>query len=253
MNVTKAISQNKAKLNIDAKANTVLATGPNPDKDTYTVTFTTKLANITGLRLEVLPDDSLPAKGPGRAGNGNLVLHEFTVKAAPSDKPMDAKPVALHKAVATFSQETFPVGNAIDGNPATGWALMPQLGRAHSAVFETKEAIKNEKGTTFTITFSMQHGGQHTIGKFRVSATSDKEPRLADGVAENVRKLLEVPASQRTDAQKAELRNVHRTRDAEYLRLAGTLAQKPPADKRVTGAQDLAWALINTPDFLFNH
>ena len=132
--------------------NTILVNGPNPDKDTYTVTFTTKLTNITGLRLEVLSDPSLPAKGPGRADNGNIVLHEFKVRAAPTDKPMDVKPVPLHKAVATFSQDGFPIANAIDGNPATGWALVPQFGKTHSALFEVKEPVKNEKGTTFTIT-----------------------------------------------------------------------------------------------------
>src|SRR5438477_11872464 len=105
----------------------------NPDKDTYTVTVTTKLTNVTALRLEVLPDDSLPAKGPGRAQNGNFVLNEFTVKAAPTDKPMESKGVALHKAVADFSQEGWAVGGAIDNNPATGWAVLPQFGKAHLA------------------------------------------------------------------------------------------------------------------------
>jgi hypothetical protein len=251
--VTKAVSQGKAKMNINAKDNVVLVNGPNPDKDTYTVTVTTKLTNVTALRLEVLADDSLPAKGPGRAQNGNFVLNEFTVKAAPTDKPMDSKGVTLHKAVADFSQEGWAVAGAIDNNPGTGWAVLPQFGKAHSALFEVKDAVKNEKGTTFTITFSMQFGQQHTIGKFRLSATSDKEPRLADGVPENLRKLLAIPAEQRTDSQKAELRNMHRSKDAEHVRLAATVALPPPTDKRVTGAQDLAWALINTPDFLFNH
>jgi len=253
MSVTKAVSQGKAKMNINAKDNSVLVNGTNPDKDTYTVTVTTKLTNVTALRLEVLPDDSLPTKGPGRAQNGNFVLNEFSVKAAATDKPMESKAVTLHKAVADFSQEGWAIAGAIDNNPATGWAVLPQFGKAHSALFEVKDAVKNEKGTTFTLTFSMQFGQQHTIGKFRLSATSDKEPRLADGVPENLRKLLALPAEQRNDAQKAELRNSHRSKDPEYGRLAGTVALPPPTDKRVTGAQDLAWALINTPDFLFNH
>ena len=41
--------------------------------------------------------------------------------------------------------------------------------------------------------------------------------------------------------------------DAEYQRLAAEAAKVPPADARVLGAQDLVWALINSPAFLFNH
>jgi hypothetical protein len=253
MTVTKATAQSKAKLNFNAKDNIVLVNGPNPPKDVYTVTFTSKLRNITAIRLEVLPDASLPAKGPGRADNGNFVLSELTVTAAPTDKPMQSKVVALHKAVATFEQEGLPIGNVIDNNPATGWAILPRAGQPTSALFEVKEVIKNEKGMTFTIKLSQQFGTKHTIGKFRMSATSDKEPKLADGVPANIRNLLAIAPEKRTDAQKTELRNYHRSRDAEFQRLAALIAIPPPKDKRVTGAQDLAWALINTPDFLFNH
>src|SRR5262249_42315761 len=45
----------------------VLATGKNPTPAKYTVTAPTKLTGITAFRLEVLPDPSLPAQGPGRA------------------------------------------------------------------------------------------------------------------------------------------------------------------------------------------
>ncbi len=41
--------------------------------------------------------------------------------------------------------------------------------------------------------------------------------------------------------------------DKEYQRLAAEAAKVPPADARVLGAQDLVWALINSPAFLFNH
>ena len=48
-----------------------------------TITVETDLTGITGLRLETLPDPRLPNKGPGRATDGNFVLNEFEVTAAP--------------------------------------------------------------------------------------------------------------------------------------------------------------------------
>lgn len=60
----------------------VLATGDTKGAmETYTISITTNLVGITGFRLEVLGDPSLPTDGPGRASNGNFVLREFTVDA----------------------------------------------------------------------------------------------------------------------------------------------------------------------------
>jgi hypothetical protein len=72
-------------------------------------------------------------------------------------------------------------------------------------------------------------------------------------VPADLAKLLDTPVDQRTTAQKSDLRNRYLAQDAEYQRLAREAAKVPPADPRVLGAQDLAWALINTPAFLFNH
>jgi len=63
----------------------IVVSGINPDKDTYNITVETNLRGITGLRVEALPDDSLADNGPGRAANGNFVLSEFDVEAAPLD------------------------------------------------------------------------------------------------------------------------------------------------------------------------
>ncbi len=60
----------------------ILASGTNPPTDTYTLSFNDIPAGVTAIRLEVLPDDSLPRKGPGRAGNGNFVLSEFRAELA---------------------------------------------------------------------------------------------------------------------------------------------------------------------------
>ncbi|MBM3965882.1 MAG: DUF1549 domain-containing protein, partial [Planctomycetes bacterium] len=62
----------------------ILASGKNPATDTYLLTFRELPKGITAFRLEVLPDDSFPRKGPGRAGNGNFVLSEFVVQLRPA-------------------------------------------------------------------------------------------------------------------------------------------------------------------------
>lgn len=63
----------------------ILASGPNPATSVYTVTASTSLIGITGFRLEVLEDPSLPFGGPGRQPqNGNFVLTEFQIDAVPA-------------------------------------------------------------------------------------------------------------------------------------------------------------------------
>jgi hypothetical protein len=59
---------------------TIVATKDSRDgTDVYRITVKTDLARITAFRLEVLADEKLPAKGPGRASNGNFVLNEVRI------------------------------------------------------------------------------------------------------------------------------------------------------------------------------
>src|SRR5204862_106705 len=100
----------------------VLAGGKNPSPEVYTVTATTKATGITGLRLEVLPDDSLPAKGPGRSPtNGNFVLNEFKVTVAPENDPKAAKAVVFKRALAEFGP---PPDKRLLGAQDVAWALI---------------------------------------------------------------------------------------------------------------------------------
>lgn len=183
----------------------ILSEGKRPEKDTYTIVAHSDLPGITGIRLEVLTDDRLPHKGPGRQDNGNLHLNEFTVTAAPRDQPAAAGPVALRSAQADFNQEGWTVAHAIDGNPGTAWGIYPQVGKPHRAVFRFKEPLRRNGGATLTIRLQQTHGGGHLIGRLRLSVTAAPEPGAADTLPASVTAILSVAPAERTPRQRAEL------------------------------------------------
>ncbi len=78
-----AVSENGTVLTIGSDK-TILASGDTPSAETYTVAAVTKVTGITGFRLEVLEDASLPSNGPGRCDEGNFCLTGFSVSATPS-------------------------------------------------------------------------------------------------------------------------------------------------------------------------
>jgi len=230
----------------------VFVAGGREQIDVYTLTFDIQQAQpLTGLRLEALADDKLPARGPGRADNGNIVLHELSV--AYSDKKSD-KPVSLKlkDALATFSQAGFEVARAIDGKVDTGWALAPEIGKNHTAIFSFEKPVVVAAGATLTVKLDQRYGTGHTLGKFRLGFTADAKVKLGGGTAADVLAIIDTPTPKRTAAQQEKLQAMYLATDAEYRRLQQAVPVAPPTDPRAVGAQDLAWALMNSPAFLFN-
>jgi mono/diheme cytochrome c family protein len=193
----------------------ILASGKSSAAETYTIAADTPLAAITAIRLEVLADPSLPAQGPGRAGNGNFVLSECRLTAAPASDPLgEAKPVALAGATADHSQGGQAVAAAVDNNPATGWAILPEAGKNHVAIFEAKDSLGAAGGTRLTFTLEQLYGSDHAIGRLRLAATSAARPvQVGSGVPPAIDALLLIEPGQRTDEQR-------RTLAAHYRSLA---------------------------------
>ncbi|MDB6109862.1 MAG: putative rane protein, partial [Pedosphaera sp.] len=196
----------------------LLATASSPPFSTYTVTAKTELKDITAFRLEALTDPNLPHNGPGRVGHGNFVLTEFSVDAISPDSHT-TNHIVLRNATADFSQPGFSVEDAIDGKADAkhGWAIDGGPGGVNQdrkAVFETKQNVHLDEGTTLVFTLKQLFGSEHTLGRFRLSATSQAEhPIRVDPLSKHLRQLMALPADQRTPSQKREVFSFYRTLD----------------------------------------
>lgn len=161
------------------------AGGKVPAKETLTITGDSKQQGITALRLEALRHDSLPAKGPGRAGNGNFVLSQITVTAEPANGSAPPIAVPLAAARATHQQNTgdLSVAASLDEAPGTGWAVdAGGIGKDQAAVFEFAEPVGFPEGTRFTVTLRMEHPNpQHSLGHFRLSLSTLPKPEPVVG------------------------------------------------------------------------
>jgi serine/threonine-protein kinase len=157
----------------------LLASGTVGQTDSYTIVAHTDRVGITAIRLELWPHASLPQKGPGRHSTGNLVLSELRLLAAPRKDPAAAKAVALVNAASDFDQQGWEVAKAVDGNPETGWAILPEAGKPHWAVFETKEPIGFRGGTTLTFILDQNYPFA-PLGCWRLSITTAPRPIRTD-------------------------------------------------------------------------
>src|SRR5262249_37801632 len=110
-----------------------LASGKNPDLDTYTFVAHTRLRNITAVRLEALADPSLVRGGPGRAANGTFPRSALRLPPAPLSGRGKPVPVKLLRPRATFEQRGLPVSATVDADPRSAWAIDPHFGKDHAA------------------------------------------------------------------------------------------------------------------------
>ncbi len=264
-------------------------------KDVYTATAKTKLGAITGVRLELLPDDSLAAKGPGTADNGNLVLTEFQMEIAKPDQPDQWLPVKFNKAIASFEQAGLPIANTINGKTSDrgGWALYGNIGQINWGSYQIDKPVGFPEGTLVRFRLHQNFDNQHQVGCFRISL-SQCAGELGLSLSESLLAQLKQPKEQLTEPVKKLLRSAFEKSDPQLQLLQAKLAEakkplmidpkivrirkklkrvslpvpddavvarlekdlsqseKQLTNRRLTATQDLAWALINSPSFLFN-
>ncbi|MCP3694072.1 MAG: hypothetical protein GY917_17845, partial [Planctomycetaceae bacterium] len=104
-------------------------------------------------------------------------------------------------ATSSFDQDKFGVSLAIDGNAGghSGWAVGPQAGKDHHAVFELASPLPGGK-LQFTL---KQTYAEHAIGRFRISVSNDKTPHPA--LPHKLAEIIAIPSGKRSKEQTAEL------------------------------------------------
>ena len=261
----------------------------------YALELRPNSTQVASLRLEVLPDPSLPMQGVGLNSDGNFVLNQLELFIRPDVGSSDLKPLPLDQAIADFSQQGFPIGKVIDGQPndSQGWAVSPLVAQTHWAALKLKTPITLQTKESLIVRMTHRYQNTFALGRFRLAVGSSAQP-LRLGVSEELLAIASTPVANRgasqqqqltqfftdhdeTLASKAQALNQARSplpQDARLLELQAQLekAMLPVSEdpvlrqlreelelsrrqldnSRLTAAQDLVWALINSPAFLFN-
>jgi hypothetical protein len=178
----------------------ILASGDESKSDRYEIAFEHLPSVITAIRLEALPDASLPKHGPGRVFYegpfGDFELSELTATA-------DGKPIHFQSAAQSFASNPGGAGAAIDGNPLTSWSVNGGQGKAHSAVFILREPLRNAKRLSLGMLCEYYYAAG--LGRFRISAATSPVAADRKVLPPDIDDLLALPATTRTDPQRQAL------------------------------------------------
>jgi hypothetical protein len=213
-----------------------LAEGAKGREDFYEVLLAPAPGRLTGLKLEALAHPSLTKGGPGRAGNGNFALSRLRVFVRGEGNERE---VPLAKAEASFQQNTgsLSVAAALDDQPKTGWAVDPQFGRDHAAVFTFGNPLDLAAGERLRLRLEFQVNTQHHIGRPRFALTSEPTPALPGGAlsAEVLAAFSRLAAGEAlTEPGRAALFAWWKNRDPEAARSAQALADHRRAEPKTT-------------------
>ncbi len=204
---------------------TYLASGPNPNSDTYQIVAPLGEGTFTGLLLECLPDPSLPNQSLGRYSNGNFVLSAIDAQvSAPS---LNSPRAATFKtAEASYSQQGWNIKLVIDRNPGQGWAVDGPTNRdPKKAMFLVDAPITVPADATLTVQLKHSAINGHNIGRFRLSATSLPPTTVKlDGaqIPDSLKTILALSTEARSPAQRAELEKFFRANVDSPLKQAET-------------------------------
>ncbi len=176
----------------------ILVSGDITKSDHLDLNFNNEINGITAVRLEALPDSSLPGNGPGKVyyegPAGDFFLSEMNLSA-------DGKPAAFASAVESFASGKNNAAKAIDGDQQSGWSINGGQGKAHHAVFVLAKPLGDVKELALRMLFEKYYAA--TIGRFRIWVSTDPKAGKTTPLPPEVENALATAAEQRTAEQSA--------------------------------------------------
>ncbi|MEZ6038256.1 MAG: PSD1 and planctomycete cytochrome C domain-containing protein [Planctomycetota bacterium] len=202
---TEYMAQYGSRLNLQVDGS-ILASGPVPARETYDLVFTPGARKIEALRIEALPDPSMPHGASGRADDGRFILSKLALRLVSVADSSDAPLVEFAVAAADVNQErdrdqhyltaiepgSIESAIAVDGDGkgggggfgrffGGGWSIAgDERLEAREAVLVPVEPLVTN-GTSL-LRLSLEHDGsgkfRSALGRFRISFTED--PRLRE-------------------------------------------------------------------------
>ena len=143
----------------------IIATGPVPENDTYTVTFKPGSGTWTALAIEAVQDESLAGIRTAR-GSDRLVVTEVE-----ADVNGQRAPFVLASSNLAFPAAEYPAMAAIDGNSKTGWGVST-YGHNSNLALALRFAKPVVADAEAVVTLRVRHDSDSrraTIGRMRVA------------------------------------------------------------------------------------
>ncbi len=180
-----------------------LASGENPATDTYVVEVRLpKPRSLKAVRIEALPDRSLPRGGPGRDAYGNLNLTNLRVEALSSTGQIEPVTLAQPKA------DDGDVRTAKSKPDAPFWDVdattEAQRVKCQLVLPLAKPLDSGWHTLRITLVHASEYRGQG-LGRFRLSATAKRAPTTIVEVSAPRRPILAIDPAARTEKQAQDL------------------------------------------------
>ncbi|MBS0267001.1 MAG: hypothetical protein JSS02_34060 [Planctomycetes bacterium] len=190
---TQLISQLGATLMVQ-RDGSILASGVNTPGDVYTLHINATGDRIAAIRVEALPDSSLPNNGPGTHISGNFQLSALRLYYPAAEGEDREIPLPLTAAWASFDYKAWDadVAGIVDPSLNKVWHVWGRTGEAHRAVILLQDPAASKQKRTLVIELRHKDFGQGiNLGRFRLSASTDPAILKQEQRLDVIRKLTD--------------------------------------------------------------